>query len=65
MRMCLAVTLMMIVAGCSSVAVEPICARSEKPRTAHAAALAEDGGPRSVSTGRTLIAIIDAGCADT
>jgi hypothetical protein len=28
--------------------------------TAHAAALAEDGGPRSLTTGRALIATYDA-----
>jgi hypothetical protein len=55
--------LTLIAAGCSTVATEPLCSRTEAPRTAHAAALANDGGPQSVSTGRTLIAMIDAGCA--
>ena len=31
------------------------------PMAAHAAALAEDGGPKSVSTGRKVIAIYEAG----
>jgi hypothetical protein len=42
---------------------EPVlCAGLEDSVTAHAAALAEDGGMRSVATGARLIRMIDAGC---
>lgn len=65
-RLALAISTM-IVSGCfgaGSVPVdEPVlCAETADETTAHAAALAEDGGPRSVSTGRALIAELDAGC---
>ena len=60
-------TLMMTVSGCFGAGSDPvdeptICAETAEETTAHAAALAEDGGPRSVSTGRELIAELDAGC---
>jgi len=49
--------------GCASVASGPaICDGSSRLRTDHAAALAADGGDRSVVTGARLIAAIDAGC---
>ena len=61
--MYLAATLMLIEAGCvSGPASEAICLRSEGPRTALASALVDDGGPKSMAAGRTLIATIDAGC---
>lgn len=51
------------VAGCMSVASDSaICAGTAKATTAHAAALADDGGPRSVVTGALLIGQLDAGC---
>lgn len=39
-----------------------ICNGTAQSRTAHAAALAEDGGPQSMVTGALLIQQIDAGC---
>jgi len=50
--------------GCARVAVSDsaLCAGLERPVSAHAAALAEDGGPHSVRTGARLIRMIDAGC---
>jgi len=39
-----------------------ICHGTEVSRTAHAAALAADGGDRSVITGAYLIRQIDAAC---
>jgi hypothetical protein len=61
--MCLAAMLPMILIGCSSgPSGEALCTGSENARTAHAAALAKDGGDTSRATGRTLIALIDAGC---
>lgn len=64
MRTFLAAMLMLTVSGCVSgpTSESALCARSQGPIKAHASALVEDGGPKSVSTGRTLIAIIDAGC---
>lgn len=63
MRMSLLAILTMTLAGCATgAAVEPLCARSQAARSAHAAALVVDGGAQSRATGRTLIALIDAGC---
>lgn len=54
---------MLTVSGCLSVGTGDVyCQRSDKPVREHAAALAEDGGPKSVSTGRTVIAVRDAFC---
>lgn len=69
MRILALVILMMTLAGCwrgASAPVEspPLCDGTEAERTAHAAALARDGGPESRRTGRVLIARIDAGCAE-
>lgn len=52
------------VAGCVSVASpSAICDATDADATAHAAALATDGGPLSVVTGQRLISRLDAGCA--
>ncbi|WP_223814302.1 hypothetical protein [Roseicitreum antarcticum] len=69
MRILAAVILMMTVSGCwrgagGGVDARPICSGTEVQRTAHAAALAADGGPMSVVTGRALIAAVDAGCGE-
>ena len=49
--------------GCASeVSQAAICDGSEKLRTDHAAALVEDGGPKSKASGVALIGTIDAGC---
>lgn len=52
------------VSGCASVEVSQtaICDGTAKARTDHAAALAEDGGDKSVKTGAHLIMLIDSGC---
>ena len=56
-------TLTLPVAGCMSVASPvAICEATAADTTAHAAALADDGGPRSVVTGQRLISRLDAGC---
>lgn len=58
-----ALTLMLPVAGCMSGAnPAAICDGTQAARTDHAAALAADGGDRSVVTGARLIRLIDAGC---
>lgn len=50
--------------GCVTVgSAKAICDGTETSRTAHAAALAKDGGDLSVVTGATLISQIDAACA--
>lgn len=67
MRMLVLGMLGMILTGCSAalpVESPPLCEGTADLRTQHAAALAEDGGPASRSTGRALIATMDAGCAD-
>lgn len=52
------------VIGCVNVANGPaICDGTADARTAHAAALAQDGGDLSVVTGARLIRLLDAGCA--
>ena len=69
MRILALAIMMMTLSGCwrgASAPVEsrPLCDGTEAERTAHAAALARDGGQESQRTGRVLIAKIDAGCAD-
>jgi hypothetical protein len=50
--------------GCASaVSDSAICDGLAADVAAHAAALAEDGGDRSVTTGARLIRRFDAGCA--
>jgi len=56
-------TLALLLAGCVNVgSSEAICDGTAQARTEHAAALAVDGGPRSLVTGARLIKMIDAGC---
>ena len=67
MRTFLMVMLSMMVSGCFGAGNDLIddatlCDRTAAATTIHSAALAEDGQPRSRSTGRTLIALLDAGC---
>ena len=51
-------------AGCTTApSNNAICDATKDSRTAHAGALYEDGGPKSVMTGAYLIAQIDVGCA--
>jgi hypothetical protein len=65
MRTFQAAMLTLIVSGCVSGPVsDPICSRTEPQRAALASALVEDGGPKSMAAGRTLIATVDAGCAN-
>jgi hypothetical protein len=55
--------LMMTLSGCAAgVSGEAVCDGTRTARSAHAAALVVDGGPQSRSTGRALIARLDAGC---
>jgi len=42
---------------------DALCAGTRQERTEHVAALVVDGGPRSLVTGKRLIAKLDAGCA--
>lgn len=54
------------VIGCANVeSSNALCDGTAAARTKHAAALAEDGGDKSVVTGATLIRMIDAGCKVT
>jgi len=56
---------MMLNAGCVNVAShEALCDGSASARTAHAAALALDGGPQSLVSGARLIRVLDAGCGN-
>lgn len=53
----------LLVSGCvSAVSDSALCSGTAAERTAHAQALAVDGGDRSVQTGQALIAKLDAGC---
>jgi hypothetical protein len=55
---------MLLGAGCTTApSNNAICDATKDSRTAHAGALYEDGGPKSVMTGAYLIAQIDVGCA--
>ena len=56
--------LVMLVSGCLSVNGAAICDGTKRLRDAHADALLEDAGDRSVVTGAALIGAIDAGCSD-
>ncbi len=58
-------TLTLLLSGCATVPnSEAICDGTAQSRTAHAAALVEDGGPQSLVTGAFLIQQIDAGCEE-
>lgn len=58
---CLTLTLPLI--SCATApSTNAICDGTAQSRTSHAAALAADGGPRSLVTGALLIQQIDAGC---
>lgn len=61
-RMILAMTLLLPAAGCLSADAAAICDGTRPDRTAHAKALAEDGGDKSVVTGARLLKKLDAGC---
>ena len=52
------------VSGClrGAVSESAVCDGTAQATTDHAAALAEDGGPRSIVTGAFLIRQLDAGC---
>ena len=53
------------VTGCEIAASDrAICDGTSVDRTAHAAALARDGGDLSVTTGAALIRKLDAACGD-
>jgi hypothetical protein len=57
--------LLFFATSCVNVASQSaICDGTAATRTAHAAALAEDGGDLSVTTGARLIRQIDAACRD-
>jgi hypothetical protein len=63
MKRILWIALIWPVAGCMSAANDSaICDATDAQRTAHAAALAADGGDKSVVTGQALIATLDATC---
>jgi len=67
MRILAIMILLMTVNGCAPEETGPhqsdaICDATSGPMTQHAAALAADGGLQSVTSGRALIAIWDAGC---
>ena len=57
-------TLLILVGGCLNVNGAAICDGTKRLRDAHADALLEDAGDRSVVTGAALIGAIDAGCSD-
>ena len=56
-------TLLCFVSGCvNGASHEAICDGTKASRREHAAAMAVDGGPRSLVTGALLIKQIDAAC---
>lgn len=58
-------TLMLLAAGCTSAVSEAaLCDGTAVARTEHAAALALDGGDRSVVTGARLVKMLDVGCGN-
>jgi len=64
-------TLLMIattlLSGCATATLTSgdaaICDATRQTRAAHAQALVDDGGPRSLVTGQRLISQVDAGCS--
>lgn len=65
MKWLLAMICLSFVSGCVSAASDAaICGGTEAARREHAAALALDGGDRSVLTGAKLIRLVDAGCGE-
>lgn len=63
MKWSLVMILALSVSGCVSVANNAaVCDGTKAARREHAAALAADGGDRSVLTGAKLIRLMDAGC---
>lgn len=48
----------------NGVSAPAVCSGTMAARTAHAAALADEGSDRVVVTGARLITLIDAGCGD-
>ncbi len=66
MRFGLSLILTLLLSGCAAALNDSaICDGTIQSRTNHAAALAADGGPRSLVTGALLIQQIDAGCGLT
>ena len=66
MRILATAMLMMTVSGCANVptsGLDVFCASLSARANEHASALAENGDPAPIRTGRALIATIDAGCA--
>jgi hypothetical protein len=62
-KILLATALMQPVTGCGiEVSGDAMCSGIARAVSDHAAALADDGGDRSVTTGARLIALLDAGC---
>jgi len=62
-KLALCLTLTLPLSGCATApSTSAICDGTAQSRTSHAAALAADGGPRSLVTGALLIQQIDAGC---
>ena len=63
-KWCAITTALIAANGCASgvVSDSALCAGTAQATTDHAAALAEDGGNRSVVTGAFLIRQLDAGC---
>lgn len=58
-------TPLLLVAGCMSASpgsLDALCKGTARDRDNHAAALAADGGDRSVTTGQALISKVDAAC---
>ena len=63
----LAATLLLLGTGCASgvavdKALEAACQRTAASRSAHAGALAEDGGIKSILSGERLLKELDAAC---
>jgi hypothetical protein len=53
------------VSGCLGATSEAaLCDGTRNARDAHAKALLEDAGPRSLTTGARLIKLLDTGCGD-
>jgi len=64
-RLFLIPAILPLVSGCapSLVSQTALCSGTQQSRNSHAEALLDDGGPKSVATGATLLGQLQAGCA--
>ena len=63
-RLFFTLAILLLGSGCASslISTNALCNGTRQPRAAHAHALLNDGGPKSIATGATLLGQISAAC---